>query len=258
MRELSWIVSGPPRPGPLLAVALALGLSLLPDGRGAAAAPPAGLPATDFEPLRGTVEQIDLPGGRLVVQGRRFGLEMARLRVVEAEGGRAPGQPGQAGHRTRPAVRRDADLAGEPLMNRWRLRLPFRRARGFTLIELVIVIAVVGVLAGIALPAYREQVASARRADAKSTLVDLAQRMERVYTEQGTYAGVRLGPGGLYPAQTPQGHYTLSIVSQDAAGFRLRAVRTGVQLGDACGDYTYDQAGNRGIENSARSVAKCW
>lgn len=89
MRELSWIVSGPPRPGPLLAVALALGLSLLPDGRGAAAAPPAGLPATDFEPLRGTVEQIDLPGGRLVVQGRCFGLEMARLRVVEAEGGRA-------------------------------------------------------------------------------------------------------------------------------------------------------------------------
>ena len=85
------ILHAPPRSRwvHLLAAVLALGLLLLPASRGAQAASPAGLPATDFEPLRGTVEQVDLSSGRMVVQGRRFGLDAARLRVIEAEGGRA-------------------------------------------------------------------------------------------------------------------------------------------------------------------------
>ena len=135
-----------------------------------------------------------------------------------------------------------------------------RRSRGFTLIELMIAVAVIGILAGVALPSYREQVASARRADAKAALLELAQRMERVYTEQGTYANIRLGSaaGDLYPTVSPQRHYTLSIVRQDASGFQIRATRSGAQAADACGNYTYDQAGTRGMESSARPVEKCW
>ncbi|MCK6401639.1 MAG: type IV pilin protein [Sphaerotilus natans subsp. sulfidivorans] len=90
--------------------------------------------------------------------------------------------------------------------------------------------------------------------------MELAQRMERVYTEQGTYANIRLGSaaGDLYPTVSPQRHYTLSIVRQDASGFQIRATRSGAQASDACGNYTYDQAGTRGLESSARPVEKCW
>ncbi|MDQ5896801.1 MAG: hypothetical protein RLZZ592_231 [Pseudomonadota bacterium] len=150
-------------------------------------------------------------------------------------------------------------ISGPRLLRRHR-RHAARARRGFTLIELMIAVAVIALLAGVALPTYREQVAAARRADAKSALMELAQRLERVYTEQGTYANARLGTaaGSLYPATSAQGHYTLEIVRQDASGFLIRATRSGVQAGDACGNYTYDQTGARGLESSARPLEKCW
>ncbi|MEY2873766.1 MAG: hypothetical protein RLZZ373_1137, partial [Pseudomonadota bacterium] len=95
------------------------------------------------------------------------------------------------------------------------------RTRGFTLMELMIAVAVVGILAGAAVPSYREHIASSRRTDAKSALMAIAQLMERGYTERGTYAGLALGATGIYPATSPQGYYTLTIVSQDADGFSL-------------------------------------
>ena len=106
-------------------------------------------------------------------------------------------------------------------------------ARGFTLMELMIAVAVVGILAGVAVPSYREHVAASRRSDGKAALLAVAQLMERAYTEQGTYAGVTLGTTGVYPSTSPQGYYTLSIVSQDADGFSLRATRAGSAVASA-------------------------
>ncbi|WP_293995320.1 type IV pilin protein [Sphaerotilus sp.] len=133
-----------------------------------------------------------------------------------------------------------------------------RTLRGFTLVELIIAVAVVGILAAVAMPSYQAHIASSRRSDAKSALLGAAQALERFYTERSTYAGATLGTTGIYPAASPQGYYTLSIDSQDANGFTLSATRAGAQVGDKCGNYTYDQAGTRGVAAATYTAAKCW
>ena len=138
-------------------------------------------------------------------------------------------------------------------------REPGRRRHGFTLIELMIVVAVVALLAVVALPAYQESVRKARRTEAKAALSEAAMMMERYLTEKGTYANARLGadldPLAVYRNLSENGHYALSLKSE-AATFILKAVPQGSQVADACGTYTLTQRGERGV--SARTVAECW
>lgn len=132
--------------------------------------------------------------------------------------------------------------------------------QGFTLVELIIAVAVVTILATVALPSYREHVAASRRADAKSALLAAAQALERYYTERGTYVGATLGSTGLYPATSPQGYYTMAITTLSVDGYTLRATRSGGQTGDKCGNYTYNQAGTKGVAlaTTGYTAAKCW
>ena len=134
-----------------------------------------------------------------------------------------------------------------------------RPTSGFTLIELMITLAVAAVLASIAYPSYFSQVAKGRRGDGKQALVELAQKLERFYTERGTYAGAALGNGGLYPTLSPGGYYTLSISSQTADGFVIAATPRSSQAGDACGALGYNQLGDRSVGAGATlSVVQCW
>jgi type IV pilus assembly protein PilE len=130
--------------------------------------------------------------------------------------------------------------------------------RGFTLLELMVALVVVAILTAVALPSYRQHVQKSRRADATTTLLTLAQAMERWYSERGTYAGATVGSSGLMPSTSPQGYYTLSITSQDANGFRITAAPAGAQAGDACGSYTLDQAGAREVSGGSLTAAQCW
>jgi type IV pilus assembly protein PilE len=133
------------------------------------------------------------------------------------------------------------------------------RSRGFTLVELMIALAVVGLLSAIAYPSYQQQVAKGRRTDAKQSLLELAQRMERFYTERGTYAGATLGSTGLYPNVSSGGYYSLTIVSQTADGFSVRATPRGAQVGDACASFLYNQLGEQTVSSDASlSAVKCW
>ncbi|RZM02652.1 MAG: type IV pilin protein, partial [Variovorax sp.] len=68
-----------------------------------------------------------------------------------------------------------------------RRRTPRRRQAGFTLIELMIVVAIVGILATIAYPSYRESVLKGRRAEARTALLELMQQQERYMTQRGAY-----------------------------------------------------------------------
>lgn len=95
-----------------------------------------------------------------------------------------------------------------------------QHSSGFTLIELMIAVAVVGILAAIAYPSYQDSVRKARRADAKSALLDAAQRQERFYTENNQYTNVLVKPDpcvgaacglGYATTKTTDGYYDLAI-----------------------------------------------
>ena len=134
-----------------------------------------------------------------------------------------------------------------------------RAAAGFTLVEMMIVVAMVAILASVAYPSYLSQVAKGRRADGKQALVELAQKLERFYSERGTYVGATLGAGGLYPAVSLGGHYTLALANQTLDGFSLSATPRGVQVGDVCSTLGYNQLGDRTVGAGATmSVAQCW
>lgn len=120
---------------------------------------------------------------------------------------------------------------------------------GFTLIELMIVVAIIGILAGIAYPSYLEYVARSRRADAMSSLHELAQAMERHYTVNGRYTAA----GGAAPAlpfsESPRDgnarYYDLSFLpdSVSANTYTLRAVPKNAQAGDRCGTLNLTHTG---------------
>ena len=131
--------------------------------------------------------------------------------------------------------------------------------RGFTLIELMVVLAVAAILSAVALPSYQGQVAKGRRADGKQALVELAQKLERFYTERGTFAGATLGGSGLYPAVSSGGYYSLAIISQTVDGFTLTATPRGNQAGDACTALGYNHLGDRSVGAGATlSPDQCW
>ena len=129
--------------------------------------------------------------------------------------------------------------------------------RGFTLVEVLITVVIVGVLAAIALPSYKNQIQKTRRSDAKSALVGAAGQMERYMTERGTYATATLGSGGVYPSSTQNGYYTLSLANLTASSYTLRAVPAGPQVGDPCGTMTYTDQGVKGVTGSL-AVNECW
>ena len=103
------------------------------------------------------------------------------------------------------------------------------RVRGFTLLELMIVCAVVGILAAIAYPSYVSYIQKTNRAEGKGALLAAAIQMERYLTERNTYATATLGAGGVYPTTTEHNTYTLSLPSVAASTYTLRATPVGAQ-----------------------------
>lgn len=143
-----------------------------------------------------------------------------------------------------------------------------RNTDGFTLIELMIVVAVIGILAMVAYPSYTEQVQRSRRADAKAVIMEAAQFMERNFTEANRYDKRKDGsdialPAGLTeaPKEGSAKYYDIVIVAANQSSYTLRATRKGAQTSDPCGNLTLNQAGAKGLENydsSKASVQTCW
>lgn len=138
---------------------------------------------------------------------------------------------------------------------------------GFTLLELMIVVAVVAILAAIAIPGYQEQVRKTRRSEATAALLSVAQALERFSTVNGTYVGTAGNPSATPPTPNVNAlcnrnltYYTISCTSLTATAFEVRAVPTGQQTGDKCGTFSYTQAGAKALVNPATGVTtvQCW
>lgn len=135
---------------------------------------------------------------------------------------------------------------------------------GVTLIELLVTIAILGILVAIAYPSYRDQMARANRAEAEGILMENAQLLERNYTIANRYDTVNAdGTGGApaIAAQSPNtgtAKYTIAATygTAPAQTFTLTATRAGIMASDACGNLTLDNTGVKGA--SLGTVADCW
>jgi len=129
------------------------------------------------------------------------------------------------------------------------------KKNGFTLVELMITVAVVAILAMIAIPSYTQYVQRANRTDATKTLTLDAQALERCYSQAFTYVGCTVPAG---PTLTGQGNYNVTLAST-ATTYTLTAVPVSPQqLGDAtCTSFVLDQTGAQSTTPAANSRT-CW
>jgi len=123
-----------------------------------------------------------------------------------------------------------------------------QHVKGFTLIELMIVITIFGIVAAIGYPIYLEQSRKAKRAEAKVALQDNAQALERYRTNQNTYVGYTT-------TDSETGVYKVTVAAT-ASSYTLTATATGAQTKDVCKTLTLTNTGVKGSTGAAAST--CW
>lgn len=124
---------------------------------------------------------------------------------------------------------------------------------GFTLIEVLVAMVIIAILAAIAIPNYTQYVLRGHRSEARATLLQAAQWMERFRTQNGTYSGAAL-PGTLNKSP-PSGTVRYNITVTTPAANRYELTATPVAT-DQCGALTLDQSGARGQGGGTADL--CW
>jgi len=134
----------------------------------------------------------------------------------------------------------------------------YYRQNGFTLIELMVVIAIAAILITIAIPSYKAYSTNSRRTDGQIALLDLSTRLERYFTENNTYAGAAIP--AIYPATSPEGFYRMQIETADATSYTLRAIPQGAQATDdiTCATLTYNSLSQKGATGNTANPLNCW
>ncbi|MBA2078002.1 type IV pilin protein [Rhodanobacter sp. PCA2] len=137
-----------------------------------------------------------------------------------------------------------------------------RRTRGFTLIELMVVVAIIAILAAIAVPAYGRYALRARRADGQQLLLRIANAQERYYATYNRY-GALTDIGFANPAISEKSFYSATVniaAASNGQAYTATAATQGVQQADACGALTIDSTGAKtpGPGDTANSNGSCW
>lgn len=159
------------------------------------------------------------------------------------------------------------------------------RQTGFTLLELMIVVVVIGIIAAIGYPSYQGQAQKTRRSSAQIALTEVANRLEKFYTQCSTYTNnmaltdvwpqtagisecnpanaIAAGIGINYGTATPDGYYTLAITDLAGGagalgvGYKITATAAGIQLADTkCATLTLDSVGNK--QSTPAGATDCW
>jgi len=155
------------------------------------------------------------------------------------------------------------------------MTMPFQAPRrgqgGFTLIELMIAVAIIGILLRLAFPAYQNSVMKSRRADAKTALLDLAQREERFLATQNQYTtsapALGYAPTATVTSAAPMtiqngsaSFYTLEVTTSGSTSFTATARPTGPQLAKdtQCKNFTIDNTGAQGVNGGTGTAIDCW
>lgn len=139
----------------------------------------------------------------------------------------------------------------------------YRRKNGFTLVELMIVIAIIGILATIAYPSYQNSVMKTHRAEGTTALIDLQSRMERYFMDRHSYVGAHIGGTAdgtqlLANDLTENDWYKLQITAQTVTTFTIQAVPQGSQVNDAsCVNLILQSDGTRNISGTG-NAQDCW
>ncbi|MCP4042476.1 MAG: prepilin-type N-terminal cleavage/methylation domain-containing protein [Gammaproteobacteria bacterium] len=132
-------------------------------------------------------------------------------------------------------------------------RPSFGKIRGFTLVEVMIVVAIIGILAAIAYPMYQDYLLRARRADAQAALTGLSAVAERFFSDTNDYTGLNaaIGAGGIFPNWAPidgpqaSAFYTLTSNNESASTYQLRAVPVAGLLMEGDGCFVLNSTGQR-------------
>lgn len=139
------------------------------------------------------------------------------------------------------------------------------KQRGVTLLELMIVVAIIGILSAIAYPSYQEHVRKSRRADAQTALLELAQFMERYYTANGRYVDAAGNPPALPFTQAPKegaaAVYNLGFsAGPTATTYTLQAapIAGTMMAGDECGSMRIAHTGEQSIDGGTLPEDRCW
>jgi len=133
--------------------------------------------------------------------------------------------------------------------------------KGFTLIEVIIVIAILGLLVAVAIPTYSAFVTKTRRGDAMVMLQEVAGEQARFLSENNRYTAdlTELGYANAANVPSPEGYYTITSAQPTLpTSYVLTATPAGPQAGDAdCGSFTLDSAGVKGVTGTD-GVNGCW
>lgn len=128
---------------------------------------------------------------------------------------------------------------------------------GFTLVELMITVLIIGILAAIAYPSYQSQIMRGNRSEGITMLNDAAARQERFFSQNNQYA-TTTAQLGLASANSTNNLYRLAIARPNTSQYTLTVQPIGTQAKDTtCGNFTLDQAGTRGVSGST-GVNECW
>ena len=146
----------------------------------------------------------------------------------------------------------DRKMAGNNMADR---KTAAGRQPGFTLVELMIAVAIVAIITAIALPAYQDQVRRTKRSDGKGFLLEVAAAQERFFTQNVRYG--TLAELGYADSESAEGYYTIAVAREDDnTTYTLTATPRAPFADDQCGNLRLT---NTGVQDSTEGDAEdCW